>query len=55
MARSLQVEFDMQSITSRQKVHTALSKILTEEWRQDMDEAVRDVAERKSKIKEIYE
>lgn len=55
LARSLQVEFDMQGITHRQDVHSKLSKILTEEWREDMDDAVKDVAERKRKIKEIYE
>ena len=55
LARSLQVEFDMQGMTRRQKVHTSLTKILSEEWRDDMSDAVRDVADRKRKIKEIYE
>ena len=55
LARSLQVEFDMQGIKSRQKVHTALSKILLEEWRDNMDVAVKEVAEKKQKLKGIYE
>ena len=55
LARSLQVEFDMQGITRRQKVHTSLTKILSEEWRDNMSDAVKDVADRKRKIKEIYE
>ena len=53
LARSLQVEFNMQGMTSRQKVHDALTKILTEEWREDMGDAITEVAERKRKIKEI--
>ena len=55
LARSLHMEFDMQGITRRQKIHDALSKILSEEWRDDMDEAVRDAGEKKRKIAEVYE
>jgi len=53
LARSLQVEFDMQTLTQRQKVHAALEHILSEEWRDDMDEAVKDAADRKQRIKEV--
>ena len=53
LARSLEVEFNMQGMTNRQKVHDALIKILTEEWREDMGDAVTEVVERKRKIKEI--
>ena len=55
LARSLQVEFDMQGITRRQKVHTSLSQILSEEWRDDMMDAVREMADKKRMIKEAYE
>ena len=55
LARALQVEFDMQGISRRQKVHDSLSKILSEEWRDDMADAVKDAGEKKQKIKEIYE
>lgn len=55
LARSLQVEFDMQGMIRRQKVHTSLAKILGEEWRQDMSKAVKEASDRKRKIKEIYE
>ena len=55
LARVLQVEFDMQGISKRQKVHNEISKILSEEWRNDMTEAVKDAAQRKQTIKEIYE
>ena len=55
LARSLQAEFDTQGMTRRQKVHDMLSKILTEEWRDDMGEAVKETAERKREIKEIFE
>ena len=55
LARALQVEFDLQGMTSRQKVHTSLAKILSEEWRHDMTDAVKEVADRKQKTKEIYE
>lgn len=54
LARALQVEFDMQGISSRQKIHDAISKILSEEWRDDMKDAVQDEAKRRQKIKEIY-
>ena len=55
LARSLQLEFDMQGMTRRQKVHGELSKILSEEWRDDMSEAVADAAEKKRKVKAVYE
>ena len=55
LARALQVEFDLQGMTSRQKVHASLAKILSEEWRPDMTDAVKEVADRKQKTKEIYE
>ena len=55
LARVLQVEFDMQGASNRQKVHTSLSKILSEEWRDDMTQAVSDAGEKKRKLKEIYE
>ncbi len=55
LSRALQVEFDMQGISRRQKVHDSLSKILSEEWRDDMKEAVHDASEKKRKIKEIFE
>lgn len=54
LARSLQVEFDMQGITNRQKVHSALAKILAEEWRGNMTDAVNDVAAQKRQLREIY-
>ena len=55
LARALQVEFDMQGISRRQKVHDSLSKILSEEWRDDMTDAVRDAGQKKQRIREIYE
>ena len=55
LARSLQTEFDMQAITNRHKVHTAIEKILLEEWGDNLDDALDEVAERKRKIGEIYE
>lgn len=55
VARSLQAEFDMQGMTRRQKVHSELAKILSEEWQKDMTVAVKKAQERKQKIKEVYE
>ena len=55
LARSLQTEFDMQGISRRQKIHDSLSKILSEEWKDDMNEAVNDAKEKKRKIQEVYE
>ena len=55
LARSLQLEFDMQGMTRRQKVHGSLSKILSEEWGDDMSEAVAAAAEKKRKMEAVYE
>ena len=55
LARSLQLEFDMQGMTRRQKIHGELSKILSEEWRGDMSEAVADAAEKKRKMEAVRE
>ena len=55
LSRSLQMEFDMQGISQRQKVHASLSKILSEEWRNDMTDAVKELADKKQKIREVYE
>ena len=55
LARALQVEFDMQGITRRQKVHDSISKILSEEWCENMTDAIKDASAKKQKIKEIYE
>ena len=54
VARSLQVEFGMQYISKRQKAHDAISKILSEEWRDDMSEAVRDAENKRRQISEVY-
>ena len=54
VARSLQAEFDMQAMTNRQKVHDHLERILAEEWREDMDEAVKEAVHRKEKMKEVF-
>lgn len=54
LARSLQMEFDTQGIINRQKVHTALAKLLSEEWRDD-SKAVAAASEKKRMIKEAYE
>ena len=55
LARSLQTEFDMQGISRRQKIHDSLTKILSEEWENDMNDAVRDAKEKRKKIQEVYE
>ena len=55
MARSLQAEFDMQKMTRRQKIHAHLEKLLAEEWRDDMGEAVDDAKEKRNMVKEAYE
>ena len=55
ISRSLQLEFEMQGISQRQKVHAALSKILSEEWRDDMADAVKELADKKQMIKGVYE
>lgn len=55
MARSLEAEFNMQRMTNRQKIHTHLDKLLSEEWRGDMDDAVDDVREKRNRVKEVFE
>ena len=52
VARSLQAEFDMQGMERRQKIHDKISKILIEEWRDDMSEAVADAADRRRAVGE---
>ena len=54
LARSLQAEFDMQGIVRRQKVHSELAKILSEEWRDD-EEAVTAATDRKRMVREASE
>lgn len=48
----LQAEFESQGMTRHSKIYGKLGKILTEEWREDHDEIVRDLKERE-KEKEI--
>lgn len=52
VARALNAEFEAQGVTSRQKVHTKLEKILIEEWG-DMTKAVRAERSRKNQITEV--
>ena len=55
MARSLQAEFDVQGMTRRQKIHDRLEKLLAEEWRDDMADAVEDAQEKRDMVKQVYE
>jgi len=52
LARLLQMEFEMQGAADRQKMHSAIAKILNEEWRDDMSSAVSETADRKRKLRE---
>lgn len=54
LARALHVEFEMQGMTRRQKVHSALASILAEEWRND-NEAVMDATAKRRRTREVYE
>ena len=49
-AKILHVEFEMQEVSNRQKVHHKIEKILNEEWRNDMDIAITDVKNKKRRI-----
>ena len=55
MARSLQAEFEMQGMASRQKIHARLESLLTEEWRDDMEQAVDDARKKRDMVKQVYE
>jgi len=55
MARSLQAEFEMQGMAKRQKIHTRLEKLLSEEWRDDLDLAVEDAHKKLDMISQVYE
>lgn len=55
VARSLQAEFDMQGMTRRQKIHTYLEKLLSEEWQDDRLAAVSDAEKRRDKLKQVYD
>lgn len=52
MARSLHAEFEMQGLAKRQKIHSSLERLLSEEWREDMSEAVDDARLKKQQIRE---
>ena len=43
----------MQNISDRQKVHTKIEKIIAEEWRTNMDDAVKDAWDKKRMIREV--
>ena len=55
VSRSLQVEFDMQGMTNRQKVHTLLEKLLAEEWDDDMTHAIQKAQHKRKQLKDVYE
>ena len=52
-AKILHTEFEMQNISDRQKVHTKIEKIIAEEWRTNMDDAVKDAWDKKRMIREV--
>ena len=51
-ARLFQAEFETQGLRRRQKVFVEISKILSEEWRDDMGEAVEEARERRRMVRE---
>ena len=52
MARSLHAEFEMQGLAKRQKIHSSIERLLSEEWRENMSEAVDDARLKKQQIRE---
>lgn len=53
VSKLLHTEFESQGMAKHSKVYSQFSKILSEEWREDIDEIKRDLKERK-KAKEEY-
>ena len=51
-AKILHTEFEMQDVSDRQKVHTKIEQIIAEEWRTNMDDAVKDAWDKKRMMKE---
>lgn len=52
ISKLLQTEFEMQGMTRHSQVYGRIGKVLSEEWREDLDEIVRDIKE-KQKEKEL--
>ena len=47
MTKLLNAEYDAQGMTQHSKIYKTINKILSEEWREDLDQIVKDLKERK--------
>jgi len=53
VSKLLNVEYDAQGMTRHSKVYQKINKILSEEWREDLDEIVKDLKDQKKKKTEL--
>ena len=51
VSKLLNAEYDAQGMTRHSKVYQELNKILSEEWREDMDEIIKDLKDQKDRKK----
>ena len=51
VSKLLNAEYDAQGMTRHSKVYPQLNKILSEEWREDMDEIIKDLKDQKDRKK----
>ncbi|MBL7001905.1 MAG: DNA phosphorothioation system sulfurtransferase DndC [Nitrosopumilus sp.] len=52
VSKLLNAEYDAQGMSQHSKIYKELNKILSEEWREDLDEIVKDLKERKKSKQE---
>ena len=53
VSKLLNAEYDAQGMTRHSKVYQKINKILSEEWREDLDEIVKDLKETKKRKQEL--
>ena len=53
VSKLLNAEYDAQGMTRHSKVYQKINKILSEEWREDLDEIVKDLKDEKQKKREL--
>ncbi len=53
VSKLLHAEFEHQGMTKHSKVYPKIGKILSEEWRENLDEIITDLKEQKKEKKEL--
>ena len=53
VSKLLNAEYDAQGMTQHSKIYKTINKILSEEWREDLDEIIIDLKERKQSKQDL--